>query len=115
MDALDRQSGVLIPEITESSTKGLVLGEQLYWVINRSLDLMVGTQYYSQRGWEETATFRYRGLGNDFVRAHYSGLQDRGYFTGGTYVNQGGQDAVFSGRHDFSTAGHAAWRVMWSI
>ncbi len=104
MDAETRQSGFLIPVIGESSTKGLVLGEQLYWVINRSMDATVGAQYYSLRGWEQTGSFRYRGRGNDFATARYSGLLDRGYTpTGGVYTNQGGEDVTFSGRHDFST------------
>ncbi len=102
VDASDRQSGILLPVIGESSTKGLVLGEQIYWAINRSTDMTVGAQYFSRRGWETAAEFRYKGLGNDFLRSRYSGLQDRGYVTGGMYVNQGGQDVVLSGRKDFS-------------
>lgn len=96
----ERQSGFLIPVIGESSTRGLVLGEQIYVVLGRSADMTVGAEYFSKRGWQQSATFRYRGLGDNFVLAHYSGLLDRGYVTGGQYVNQGGQDAVFSGRYD---------------
>jgi LPS-assembly protein len=102
VDAGTRQSGFLIPTPGYSSTKGFIFGDQYYWAINRSADLTVGTQYYSLRGWEESASFRYRGLGNDFAKARYSGLQDRGIVTNGVYVNQGGQDVTFSGRHDFS-------------
>ena len=102
VDTEGRQSGFLIPVIGDTSTKGLVLGEQFYMVINRSTDLTVGVQYYSLRGWEQAATFRYRGLGNNFATAHYSGLLDRGIYTGGQYVNQGGEDVVFSGRYDVS-------------
>ena len=101
-DSGGRQSGFLIPTPGYSSTKGFIFGEQYYWAINRSTDLTVGTQYYSLRGWEESATFRYRGLGNDFAKSHYSGLQDRGIVTDGVYENQGGQDVTFSGRHDFN-------------
>ena len=68
VDASDRQSGILLPVIGESSTKGLVLGEEIYWAINRSTDLTVGAQYFSRRGWETAATFRYKGLGDDFLR-----------------------------------------------
>ena len=103
VDAEDRQSGLLIPVVGESSTKGLVLGEQLYWAINRSTDLTVGIEYFSRRGWSEAATFRYRGRNDDFALVHYSGLSDRGYYTGGVAVNQGGQDVTASGRHDFGT------------
>jgi len=102
VDANARQGGVLIPVLGDSSSKGLTVGEQVYWPINRSTDMTVGTIYYSDRGWEQNASFRYRGLGDDQARARYSGLQDRGYTpTGGTYTNQSGEDATFSARHDF--------------
>lgn len=104
VDEEQRQSGFLIPQlpITHSSVKGFVTGEQIYWAINRSTDLTVGAQYYSLRGWEQSGMFRYRGLGNDFAKARYSGLLDRGITVNGVYENQGGEDATFSGRHDFS-------------
>ena len=102
-DADERQTGVLIPEFGNSSSKGITLGEQIYWAINRSMDATMGTIYYSLRGWEESGTFRYRGPGVDFATAHFSALQDRGYTpTGGVYTNQGGEDITLKGRHDFS-------------
>ncbi|MCU1252409.1 MAG: Organic solvent tolerance protein [Edaphobacter sp.] len=97
-----RQSGFLIPTPGYSSTKGIIFGEEYYWAINRSTDLTLGAEYFSLRGWSQSGTFRYRGLGNDFARAHYTGLQDRGIVTGGVYLNQGGEDLTISGRHDFS-------------
>lgn len=101
VDSSSRQSGILIPEIgINSASKGDTVGEQVYWAINRSTDLTLGTIYYSARGWEQTASLHYTGLGQDFVRAHYSGLHDRGYYPGGVYVNQSGTDVTFSGRHD---------------
>lgn len=97
-----RQSGFMIPVIGASTTKGFILGEQIYFALNSSTDLTVGAEYFSLRGWSQSATFHYRGLGSDFIAAHYNGLLDRGYVTGGRFVNQGGQDITFSGRHDFS-------------
>ena len=105
VNANDRQTGILIPEIGfNSASKGDTVGEQVYWAINRSTDLTVGSIYYSARGYEQTASFRYRGLGQDFAKARYSGLQDRGYYPGGgtLYVNQSGTDVTFSGRHDLA-------------
>jgi LPS-assembly protein len=102
VDTGGRQTGFLIPTPGYSSTKGFIFGEEIYWAINRSTDLTVGAEYFSLRGWSQSATLRYRGLGDDFARAHYTGLQDRGIVTGGVYVNQGGEDLTFSGRHDFS-------------
>ena len=103
VDGTERQSGLLIPVIGQSSTKGLVLGEQLYWAINRSTDLTFGAEYFSERGWSELGTFRYRGLRDDFVQAHYTGLLDRQNGPLGTSsANQGGEDVTFAARHDFS-------------
>lgn len=103
VDGTSRQSGLLIPVIGQSSTKGLVLGEQLYWAINRSTDLTVGAEYFSRRGWLELANFRYRGLNDNFVLARYNGLLDRQDGPIGTSLaNQGGEDVTFAGRHDFS-------------
>ena len=103
VSAEGRQSGFLIPVIGQSSTKGTVLGEQIYLAINRSTDLTLGAEYFSLRGWLDQFTFRNRGLGNNFIQAHFSQLFDRGYTpAGGTYTNQGGEDFVVSARRDLS-------------
>jgi LPS-assembly protein len=104
VDTGGRQSGFLIPTPGYSSTKGIIFGDAYYWAINRSTDLTVGLEYFSLRGWSQAATFRYRGRGNDFARVHYTGLQDRGIVINGVYTNQGGEDVVLSGRHDFSAS-----------
>lgn len=104
-NASDRQTGILIPEFgINSASKGDTIGEQVYWAINRSTDLTVGSIYYSARGYEETGALRYRGPGQDMVVSRFSSLQDRGYYPGGIYVNQSGTDVTFSGRHDFIPA-----------
>ncbi len=101
VNASERQSGFMIPQIGDSSDKGITIGEQYYWAINRSTDLLVGSIYYSMRGYSQLGTFRYRGRGADFLTVHYNGLEDRGYTPpGGVYTNQGGQDVTFKGRHD---------------
>ena len=107
----ERQGGFLIPVVGNSSKKGFVLGEEIYMPLGRSADLVVGAQYYSSRGWQQAARFTYRGRDQDFVNARYSGLLDRGYYQATptsanplatTYVNQGGEDLLLSGRRDFS-------------
>lgn len=98
VDTEQRQSGFLIPVLGQSSTKGLILGESIYFAINRSMDLTVGADYFSMRGWYETATFRYRGPGESFLRAHYTGLLDRRPGN----LNQGGEDFVLTGRRQFN-------------
>ena len=110
VDTSSRQTGILIPEIgINSASKGNTIGEQVYWAINRSTDMTVGTIYYSARGWERTAGVRYRGLGQDFARANYNALDDRGYLPVGSTVrvNQSGTDVLFSGRKDLIAADEA--------
>ncbi|MGC1783378.1 MAG: LPS assembly protein LptD [Acidobacteriaceae bacterium] len=101
VNATGRQSGFLIPELeTGSGIKGTVIGDQYYWAINRSADLTVGAQYYSLRGWEQNAEFRFKGRGNDFAHGLYDGLEDRGLAP--LYVNQGGQDTLIMARRDIT-------------
>ena len=108
VDASSRDSGLLIPVIGESSTKGLIIGEQIYWAINRSSDMTVGVQYYSRRGWEQNASYRYHGLENNFLTARYSGLLDRGLEqVGAPPINQGGEDVTLDTRHDFGDSTRA--------
>jgi LPS-assembly protein len=99
-----RESGLLIPSASNSSTKGLVVGEQVYWVINRSADATLGAQFFSKRGWSPNGELRYRGRGEDFAAAHFVALFDRGLAPNN--INQGGQDIVFSGRRDFDLDEH---------
>ncbi|HVC90558.1 MAG TPA: LPS assembly protein LptD [Acidobacteriaceae bacterium] len=101
IDTASRQSGFLIPALEVGSTiKGTVIGEEYYWVIGRTADLLVGFQYYSLRGWEQNAEFRYKGMGKTFVHGLYNGLEDRGLAP--QYVNQGGQDTIVTARHDMT-------------
>jgi LPS-assembly protein len=95
----DRQSGFLIPVYSQSNTKGSVFGEQYYLALNRSMDLTLGTDYYSKRGWAPSGEFRYRGHGDDFADIRFTALFDRGILLGSTLTNQGGQDILINGRH----------------
>jgi LPS-assembly protein len=95
----DRQSGFLIPVYSQSNTKGSVFGEQYYLALNRSMDLTIGTDFYSKRGWAPSGEFRYRGRGDDFADVRFTALFDRGIVLGNTLTNQGGQDIFINGRH----------------
>ncbi len=121
----DRESGLLIPVPSNSSIKGYVIGEQIYWAINRSMDMVVGTEYYSKRGWAPNGDFRYKGPGYDHLTARWNALIDRGVEqefgtdatpsaksafppghipgpAGEELVNQGGVDVVALGRKDLT-------------
>ncbi len=121
-DPNERQSGLLIPVFGYSSasndtgSKGLTIGEQGYFVVNRSVDLTVGIIYYSLRGFSENGTIRYKGPGDDFFTGHFTSLQDRGFEqatqTGTTpagvpiisnvHINQSGTDITTAFRYRFT-------------
>jgi LPS-assembly protein len=86
-----RQSGFSIPNVGTSSTKGKIIGESLYWAMNRSMDLEAGAQYFSKRGWAPHGEFRARPSESSFVDVNYAAVFDRGFGPQG--ANQGGQEA----------------------
>jgi LPS-assembly protein len=127
-----RVSGFMIPFVGNSSIKGYVLGEQVYWAINRSMDVSVGVEYYSKRGWAPNGDFRYKGLGLDHLTARWSALIDRGVEeevgntlassagspsdvlagpVGYELVNQGGVDVSLMGRKDLSPSTRVAGAI----
>ena len=121
VDETGRETGLLIPVVSNSSIKGFIVGEQVYWAINRSMDMVVGTEYYSHRGWAPNGDFRYKGPGVDHFTARWNALIDRGIeqtqypVQGGdpqptsrpagpikVRVNQGGVDVAALGRKDLT-------------
>jgi LPS-assembly protein len=88
-----RQSGLLIPSFGNSSAKGKIAGESVYWVFNRSTDATVGAEYFSKRGWFQRGEFRARPSDSSYVYLNYQGMLDRGI--GNPLQNQGGEDAHF--------------------
>jgi LPS-assembly protein len=100
---LGRQSGFMIPNVGESSTKGYILGESMFWAIDRSMDLTLGTQYFSRRGWAPHGEFRAQPSTTSYVDLIYQGMWDRGI--GSPPENQGGQNVRLASEgqfpHDF--------------
>ena len=91
---LGRQTGFLIPSAGVSSRKGTILGESIYWAINRSMDATLGAEYYSSRGWAQHGEFRAKPSEASFINATYFGVLDRGF--GPTKIDQGGEDMKIS-------------------
>lgn len=85
-----RESGFLIPNFGRSSRKGTILGESIFWAINRSMDTTLGVEYFSSRGWAPQGEFRARPSETSFVDLHYFGVLDRGI--GQPPVDQGGHN-----------------------
>jgi LPS-assembly protein len=95
-----RQSGFLIPSIGNSSRKGNIVGESVYWAINRSMDMTLGAEYFSLRGWSQRGEFRMRPSETSFIDINYFGVSDRGI--GFPPVDQGGQEARLNAEGRFS-------------
>jgi LPS-assembly protein len=122
-----RESGLMIPVLsTGSSIRGYTFGEQVYWVINRSMDMIVGSEYYSKRGWAPNGDFRYKGPGLDHAAVRWNAVLDRGIeetttiaptppatnpVTTTQLVNQGGVDITALGRMDISPRTRLAGNV----
>ncbi len=51
-----RQTGILIPNVGSSSIKGTILGDSIFWAINRSMDVTAGAEYFTRRGWAPADT-----------------------------------------------------------
>jgi len=82
------------------------------------MDMTVGTEYYSKRGWAPNGDFRYKGSGLDHLTARWNALIDRGIelpiTTGSTTMvltNEGGVDINALGRKDLSSATRLAGKV----
>ena len=88
-----RNSGFLIPEIGNSTRKGLVLGDAFYWAPIDWFDLTLGASYYGKRGWAQNGSLRMRPWEGARLDATYFGVIDRGLpQASGPPINQGGRE-----------------------
>jgi LPS-assembly protein len=119
VDETGRESGLLVPVAsTGSSIRGYTFGEQAYWAINRSTDMIAGMEYFSKRGWAPNGDFRYRGTGLDHMTVRWNALLDRGIEQPISYgsstmvlVNQGGVDIHALGRKDLGSETRLAGNI----
>ena len=77
VEKIGRQSGFLIPSIGQSSRKGFIIGDSIYWAINRSMDATFGAEYWSSIGWSEHGSYRARPTEDSYIDAKYSGVTSR--------------------------------------
>lgn len=100
-----RHSGFLIPTAGRSSTNGYEVGDEFYWVINRSMDATFGGQYFSKRGWSQRGELRARPSDTSYVDLNYFGVIDRGIevgtVTGPQLLREGGQEARLLAEDNF--------------
>src|SRR6266481_1644679 len=88
-----RQTGVLIPDIGQSSRKGFILGDAFYLAPTPWMDATIGAQFMSRRGVLERGTFRAKPFENTSIEYTYFGVEDRGLLNpdGTTRSPQGGE------------------------
>ncbi len=73
-----RESGILLPVISQSNSKGFVLGDALYLAPKPWLDATLGAELLSKRGSAERGEFRARPFENTSIKYTYFGVIDRG-------------------------------------
>lgn len=100
-----RDTGFLMPTVGRSSSKGNIAGDSFYWAINRSMDAIVGAEYFSTRGWSQKGEFRARPTDTSYVDLDFSGVVDRGIevgtSTGQQLLREGGQEARLTAEGNF--------------
>jgi LPS-assembly protein len=103
-----RQSGFLLPEVSENSVNGYVMGDSYYWAPVDWFDSEIGAQYLSKRGWGQRVDLRAVPENNMNLLVHYYGVEDRGLPGGpnGTLIPEGGSEASLLFTSNF---GHG-WR-----
>lgn len=115
-----RQSGLLMPDFSDTSLKGIVLGDGYYWAPKSWTDISLGGAYLSRRGWQQNVDFRAKPWENVSISAKYFGVIDRGLPTTvvdasgnsvSEIVKQGGHSAQFE--LDARLAG--GWRAVADI
>ena len=88
-----RQSGFLIPDFGNSSTKGYVFGDAYYWAPTTWADAAISLQDYTKRGWAQRAAVRMLPSENTSFLYTYYGVVDRGVpNSSGMLESQGGHE-----------------------
>jgi LPS-assembly protein len=79
-----RQTGILLPVISQSNSKGFILGDAIYLAPKPWLDATLGAELLTKRGSAERAEFRARPFENTSIKYTYFGVIDRGLSLPGT-------------------------------
>jgi LPS-assembly protein len=111
LQRLPRRSGLLTPNIGNSSRLGKMVGFGYFWAINRSYDLLYRGQYFTQRGPAHHLDLRGKPReGTDFNAILYA-VNDRGVKIGDTVQKQGGVLAYVQARSDLGDGFYARAEV----
>ncbi len=108
LEKAPRRSGLLTPNIGNSSRRGKMVGVGYFWAINRSYDATYRAQFFTERGIAHNVDFRGKpSAHSDFNVALY-GVNDRGLLLGnGDRLKQGGYLLTADGKADLGYGFHA--------
>src|SRR5258708_11268786 len=73
-----RASGVLIPDVGQSSRQGFIICDAFYLAPPSRMDATLGVQFMSRRGFLERGSFRAKPFENTSVAYTYFGVDDSG-------------------------------------
>jgi len=73
-----RDSGFMIPDLGNTSQKGTVLGDAVYWAPLDWMDVTLGASDFSKRGWSQKGDLRMKPWENAQFESSYFGVIDRG-------------------------------------
>ena len=101
LEKVPRRTGILMPNIGHSSTRGFMLGGGAFWAINRSYDATYHVQDYSERGFAHHLELRGKPTDKADFDAILFGVQDRGLPNPyGPPIKQGGVTFSVQGKAD---------------
>ena len=101
LEKVPRRSGLLMPNIGHSSTRGFMAGLGAFWAINRSYDATYHVQDYTARGFAHHLQLRGKPTDKSDFDFLLFGVQDRGLQL------PGGLPPIKQGGYTFSLAGKA--------
>lgn len=73
----DRQSGLLPPELEETTSGGVTIAQTAFWAISRSTDATMVLKNYEKRGLKGLLEYRYVLDENSYGQLNYATLSDR--------------------------------------
>ena len=72
-----RHTGFLLPQFSNSSIKGTIIGTGFFWAISPSIDLLLGLENYSLRGLAPRAQFRAHPTPDTKLTADFFEVNDK--------------------------------------
>ncbi|MGO9270843.1 MAG: LPS-assembly protein LptD [Terriglobia bacterium] len=93
-----RQTGFLLPFVGNSTLKGYILGDGVFWAINPRVDVMLGGEDFSKRGIGGIGRFRARPSPTSDLTVDWYGIDDHGVIQNGSLTRAPGNDVRATGK-----------------